>query len=124
MSIADLTGALQGLAMQCGSTTTALQEMAKATEETTDPFAELTKTLDSFYAGKDKWGDAFRQILQNLKDQKIGANEAREAIQQLIVALSQSHDVDAFSGGAKNIQDMLQQLEKLLAALDRAKRRP
>lgn len=137
MSVSDLVAAVQGLTTQMdtlhksmGAVTTALPELSnamansgKTAKETADPFAELLKTLDSMYVGKDKWGDMFRGILDQLKEGRIDANAARDALQQMIVKLEQLHDVDALSGTAADMQNLLQQLEKMLQLLDRARRK-
>jgi len=99
-----------------------LDTTGTAAKQAVDPFADFQKTIDSLPKGAESWVTAFNKILEKLKAGKLSADEARDAIQQIIVRMEQLHDVDAFSGGSEFLQSILQQLEKMLALLQQAKR--
>jgi len=122
MSIMDLTGALQGLATQCGNTTTALATITDVAKDSVDPLTELTKLMgDDLPKAANFFKESYQVLVERLQKGDITVDQALESLRAMQRVLEQ---FGLKPGDVGDIDAFTRKMEALIRELSRLKRRP
>lgn len=101
-----------------GSVSTAFQTTASAAKEAADPFKAFQDLLDKFGPTATIFKAQFDDLMQKLKDGKEPMYQLREEFEKLFSEIAGS----GLKGSGVELQNLIQQLQQLFAALSKGGR--
>lgn len=127
--ISNAGAALQLFAQQAGnaergasSLSTAVDTATEAAKKAVDPFDEWAKALEKLPMAAEYLRPMMEQFRKEFASGTLDVNQMREAMQKLISQINEWGQGDRRWGDALGLNDLFQQLEKIIALIERAKR--